>query len=237
MATQIHPDGYAGERQIMVASQLRRRGIRDQRVLEAMARDEDCFVVMTLAGAMTVAKQGLIVTELIDPSEDHPIPIGEGQTVSQPYIVAVTLDALSLQPSFKVLEIGTGSGYQTALLAELCREVYSVERHAPLARNAEATLARLGYNNVSVIVGDGSQGLPAMAPFDAIVVSAAAPQIPTPLFEQLREGARMVIPVGPPQAQELQLVWKQDGRPTVQSLDGCRFVPLIGGQGYSSSSW
>ena len=136
-----------------------------------------------------------------------------------------------------MLEIGTGSGYQTALLAELCREVYSVERHAPLARDAEATLARLGYNNVSVIVADGSHGLPDVAPFDAIVVSAAAPQIPTSLLEQLREGGRMVIPVGPAQAQELQLVSKQDGRSLVQSLDGCRFVPLIGGQGYSSSSW
>ena len=167
---------------------------------------------------------------------NRPLPIGMGQTISQPFIVALMTDLMEIKPGDRVLEIGTGSGYQTALLAELCREVYSVERHAPLARNAEATLARLGYNNVSVIVGDGSQGLPAMAPFDAIVVSAAAPQIPTPLFEQLREGARMVIPVGPPQAQELQLVWKQDGRPTVQSLDGCRFVPLIGGQGYSSSS-
>ena len=223
MATQIHPDGYAAERQIMVAAQLRGRGILDQRVLDAMAR---------------VPRHEFVAEEYREQAyEDHPIPIGEGQTVSQPYIVAVTLDALSLQPSFKVLEIGTGSGYQTALLAELCREVYSVERHAPLARDAEATLARLGYNNVSVIVGDGSQGLPAMAPFDAIVVSAAAPQIPTPLFEQLHEGGRMVIPVGPPQAQELQLVRKQDGRLMLHSLDGCRFVPLIGGQGYSSSSW
>jgi protein-L-isoaspartate(D-aspartate) O-methyltransferase len=224
MATQIHSDGYAAERQIMVASQLRGRGIRDQRVLDAMAR---------------VPRHEFVAEEYREQAyEDHPIPIGEGQTVSQPYIVALTLDALSLQPSFKVLEIGTGSGYQTALLAELCSHVYSVERHAPLARDAEAALARLGYNNVSVIVGDGSHGLPDMAPFDAIVVSAAAPQIPTSLFAQLREGGgRMVIPVGPPQAQELQLVSKQDGRPMVQSLDGCRFVPLIGGQGYSSSSW
>ena len=215
MATQIHPDGYAAERQVMVASQLRSRGIRDQRVLDAMSR---------------VPRHGFVADEYREQAyEDHPIPIGEGQTVSQPYIVALTLDALSLQPSFKVLEIGTGSGYQTALLAELCADVYSVERHAPLARDAEATLARLGYNNVNVVVGDGSQGLPAMAPFDAIVVSAAAPQIPTPLIEQLRDG--------PPQAQELQLVWKRDGRPVVQSLDGCRFVPLIGGQGYSSFSW
>ena len=222
MGTQIHPDGYAAERQIMVASQLRGRGIRDQRVLDAMA---------------LIPRHEFVADEYREQAyEDHPIPIG-GQTVSQPYIVALTLDALSLQPSFKVLEVGTGSGYQTALLAELCAHVYSVERHAPLARDAEATLARLGHNNVNVVVGDGSQGLPAMAPFDAIVVSAAAPQIPAPLFDQLREGGRMVIPVGPPQAQELQLVWKRDGRPVVQSLDGCRFVPLIGGQGYSSFSW
>jgi len=223
MATQIHSDGFAAERQLMVASQLRGRGIRDQRVLDAMAH---------------VPRHEFVADEYRDQAyEDHPIPIGEGQTVSQPYIVALTLDALLLQPSFKVLEVGTGSGYQTALLAELCSHVYSVERHTALARDAEATLARLGYNNVSVIVGDGSQGLLARAPFDAIVVSAAAPQIPMPLLEQLREGARMVIPVGPSQAQELQLVLKRDGRPMVQSLDGCRFVPLIGGQGYPSSSW
>lgn len=223
MAIHIHPDGYAAERQDMVASQLRSRGIRDQRVLDAMAH---------------VPRHEFVADEYREQAyEDHPIPIAEGQTVSQPYIVAVTLDALSLQPSFKVLEIGTGSGYQTALLAELSREVYSVERHAPLARDAEATLARLGYNNVNVIVGDGSHGLPDMAPFDAIVVSAAAPQIPTSLSEQLREGGRMVIPVGPAQAQELQLVSKEKGQLVVRSLDGCRFVPLIGGQGYSSSSW
>ena len=157
---------------MMVASQLRGRGIRDQRVLDAMAR---------------VPRHEFVADEYREQAyEDHPIPIAEGQTVSQPYIVAVTLDALSLQPSFKVLEIGTGSGYQTALLAELCSHVYSVERHTALARNAEATLAQLGYNNVSVIVGDGSQGLPAMAPFDAIVVSAAAPQIPESKDEPLR---------------------------------------------------
>jgi protein-L-isoaspartate(D-aspartate) O-methyltransferase len=223
MATQTQSDDYAAERQIMVASQLRGRGIRDQRVLDAMAH---------------VPRHEFVADEYrAQAYEDHPIPIAEGQTVSQPYIVAVTLEALSLQPLFKVLEIGTGSGYQTALLAELCREVYSVERHALLARDAEVTLARLEYNNVNVVVGDGSHGLPDMAPFDAIVVSAAAPQIPTSLFEQLRESGRMVIPVGPAQAQELQLVSKQDGLSVVQSLDGCRFVPLIGGQGYSSSSW
>ncbi len=139
-----------------------------------------------------------------------------------------------LDPSDVVLEVGTGSGYQTALLSELTREVYSVERHASLAHAAEATLARLGYTNVKVLLGDGSHGLAERAPFDAIVVSAAAPQIPPPLFEQLHDGGRMVIPVGPPQAQELQLVRKQAGQPVVANLEGCRFVPLIGSEGYRS---
>jgi protein-L-isoaspartate(D-aspartate) O-methyltransferase len=144
------------------------------------------------------------------------------------------LQALALNPSDTVLEIGTGSGYQTALLAELTRQVYSVERHASLARRAEATLRRLGYSNVQVFLGDGSNGLPDHAPFDAIVVSAAAPQIPPPLFEQLRDGGRMIVPVGPAQAQELQLVRKKVGQPLVTSLEGCRFVPLIGSRGYHS---
>jgi protein-L-isoaspartate(D-aspartate) O-methyltransferase len=127
------------------------------------------------------------------------------------------------------LEIGTGSGYQTALLAELAAHVYSVERHAKLAQEAQDRLSRLGFTNVSVVVGDGSQGLPEYAPFDAIVVSAAASEIPAPLFDQLREGGRMIIPVGPPEQQELQLVRKQQGRPLITVLEGCRFVPLISG--------
>jgi protein-L-isoaspartate(D-aspartate) O-methyltransferase len=204
----------------MVESQLRGRGIRDERVLAAMFR---------------VPRHEFVSEEHRDQVyEDHPIPIGEGQTISQPYIVAIMLEALALTPSDIVLEIGTGSGYQTALLSELTRQVYSVERHEALARAARATLARLGFNNVEVFVGDGSRGLPDRAPFDAIVVSAAAPQIPPPLFEQLREGGRMVIPVGPAHAQELQLVRKHEGRPVVTSMEGCRFVPLIGSEGYRS---
>jgi protein-L-isoaspartate(D-aspartate) O-methyltransferase len=204
----------------MVESQLRARGIRDERVLAAMFR---------------IPRHEFVSEEHRDQVyEDHPIPIGEGQTISQPYIVAIMLEALALDPSDTVLEIGTGSGYQTALLAELVRQVYSVERYASLARAAQATLARLGFNNVEVLVGDGSRGLPDHAPFDAIVVSAAAPQIPPPLFEQLREGGRMVIPVGPAHAQELQLVRKHEGQPVVTSMEGCRFVPLIGSEGYRS---
>lgn len=221
MAAETPVDLYQAQRRGMVESQLRARGIRDERVLAAMSR---------------VPRQEFIPAEYRDQVyEDHPLPIGEGQTVSQPYIVAIMLQALALDPSDTVLEVGTGSGYQTALLAELTHQVYSVERHSSLARIAEATLARLGYGNVQVLLGDGSNGLPERAPFDAIVVSAAAPQIPAPLFEQLRDGGgRMVIPVGPAQAQELQLVHKEAGQSVVSTLEGCRFVPLIGSEGYHS---
>ena len=204
----------------MVESQLRARGIHDERVLAAMFQ---------------VPRHEFVSPEYRDQVyEDHPIPIGEGQTLSQPYIVAIMLQALALDPTDAVLEVGTGTGYQTALLSQLTRQVYSVERHASLARAAQATLARLGYANLEVLVGDGSHGLPERAPFDAIVVSAAAPQIPPSLFEQLREGGRMVIPVGPQHAQELQLVRKLAGQPLVTDLEGCRFVPLIGIEGYRS---
>ncbi len=131
-----------------------------------------------------------------------------------------------------MLEVGTGSGYQTALLAVLAREVYSIERHETLARSAEAILEELGLNNVKIVVGDGTHGLPQFAPYDAILVSAAAPSIPQSLFNQLADDGRMVIPVGPPHAQELQLVRKRDGKPVVEVIEGCRFVPLIGAEGY-----
>jgi protein-L-isoaspartate(D-aspartate) O-methyltransferase len=220
MAAETSVDLFFAQRRDMVESQLRAREIRDERVLAAMSR---------------VPRHEFVSAEFRDQVyEDHPIPIGEDQTVSQPYIVAIMLQALALIPSDTVLEIGTGSGYQTALLAELTGQVYSVERHASLARMAEATLRRLGYGNVQVLLGDGSNGLPDHAPFDAIVVSAAAPQIPPPLFEQLRDGGRMVIPVGPAQAQELQLVYKNAGQSLVTRLEGCRFVPLIGSKGYQS---
>lgn len=221
MAAETPVDGFLAQRRDMVEAQLRARGIRDERVLAAMSR---------------VPRQEFIPAEYRDQAyEDHPIPIGEGQTVSQPYIVAIMLQALALEPSDTVLEIGTGSGYQTALLAELTHQVYSVERHSSLARIAEAALARLGYSNVQVSIGDGSNGLLERSPFDAIVVSAAAPQVPASLLIQLRDGGgRMVIPVGPAQAQELQLVRKEAGQPLVSTLEGCRFVPLIGSEGYHS---
>ena len=211
------PDRFAAERQHMVDSQLRARGIKDRRLLDAMAR---------------VPRHEFVAERYREQAyEDHPLPIGEGQTVSQPYIVALMLEALEIQPQDTVLEVGTGSGYQTALVAELVRHVYTIERHAELAQQAEAILARLGYRNVSISVGDGSEGWPETAPYDAIVVSAAAPLIPPALLEQLREGGRMVVPVGPLDMQELQLVRKERGRVMISFLEGCRFVPLIGTQG------
>jgi protein-L-isoaspartate(D-aspartate) O-methyltransferase len=218
MSPEVQAERFAAERQFMVSAQLRARGISDERVLDAMAH---------------VPRQEFVAAEYRDQAyEDHPVPIGEGQTLSQPYIVAIMLEALALSGSEKVLEVGTGSGYQTALLAELANKVYSIERHAALAHDAEHVLHRLGYGNVTVTVGDGSQGLADAAPFDAIIVSAAAPRVPPALFEQLSEGGRMIVPVGPAQAQELQLVRKENGRASVTNLEGCRFVPLIGGQGY-----
>ena len=202
----------------MVDTQLRQRGIRDERVLAAMMRIPRHEFVAEPYRAQAY--------------DDNPLPIGERQTISQPYIVALMLEMLHLTEQDMVLEIGTGSGYQTALLAELSRHVYSIERHATLAAQAQAVLARLGYKNVTIEVGDGSKGLPAHAPFEGIIVSAAAPELPHALFEQLKESGRLVIPVGPVEAQFLQLVTKRDGQPVLSEQVPCRFVPLIGEQGY-----
>jgi protein-L-isoaspartate(D-aspartate) O-methyltransferase len=211
-------DQFARDRAEMVQVQLRERGIRDERVLDAMVQ---------------IPRHEFVLPEHRSQAyEDHPLPIGEGQTISQPFIIAVSLQALALQGTESVLEVGTGSGYQTALLAQLARDVYSIERHSSLARSAEAILVRLGLNNVRVVVGDGSHGLLEYSPFDAIVVGAAAPSLPRSPFDQLSENGRMVIPVGPPQAQQLQLVRKRDGKPIIEVLEGCRFVPLVGAEGY-----
>src|SRR5258705_1214549 len=165
-------DFFDIERQKMVQTQIKPRGLRDPRVLAAMRE---------------VPRHEFVPEALQSHSyEDHPLPIGAGQTISQPYIVAVMLEHLALQPTDRVLEIGTGSGYATALLSRMCAEIYSIERHAELAAAAEATLARLGYSNVKVRVGDGRLGWPEKAPFDAILVSAAASEMPSALFVQLR---------------------------------------------------
>jgi protein-L-isoaspartate(D-aspartate) O-methyltransferase len=162
--------------------------------------------------------------------DDHPLPIGEGQTISQPYVVAVMLESLQLKPGDRVLEIGTGSGYVTALLAELAAEVFSIERHDVLAANARAVLARLGYNKIQIFTGDGTLGLPAYAPFDAILVSAATPHVPPALIAQLREGGRMIVPVGSSESQQLSFIRIHDGQTVVSLRDPVRFVPLISDQ-------
>ena len=202
----------------MVDRQLRARGIRDERVLDAMAH---------------VPRHEFVPLEHREEAyEDHPLAIGEGQTISQPFVVAAMLEALALRSEDVALEVGTGSGYQTAVLAELVRKVYSIERIASLAERARAVLERLGYKNVTVLHGDGSQGLAESAPFDAIVVSAAAPHVPKPLMDQLRDGGRLVLPVGSGFAQELQLVRRIGSTATTMYLDGVRFVPLIGRDGF-----
>ncbi len=214
-------DPFLASRQTMVELQLRARGIRDERVLDAMRR---------------VPRHEFVSEPFrCEAYGDHPLAIGEGQTISQPFIVALMLEALALEPGHKVLEVGTGSGYQTALLAELAAQVLSIERHASLSQAAQHILQRLGYRNMTLIVGDGTQGLPAAAPFEGIVVSAAAPQLPPALFAQLKEGGRMVVPVGNPISQDLQLVRKLDGQPVVTVLEGCRFVPLVGVEGFHES--
>ena len=211
-------DGFANHRIAMVELQLRSRGIHDERVLRAMER---------------VPRHEFISESLrADAYADMPLPIGSGQTISQPYIVAAMLEALEVSESDRVLEIGTGSGYMTALLAELASEVFSIERYGILANRARALLDLLGYRNFHVIVADGSRGYADAAPYDRIIASAAAPSIPPALIEQLADGGRMVIPIGPPHAQQLQLVRKFGGEVNVTMLDPCRFVPMIGEAAY-----
>ena len=211
-------DSFADRRQHMVETQLRQRGIQDERVLTAMLK---------------VPRHEFVATPYRDQSyDDNPLPIGESQTISQPYIVGLMLELLRLAPDHTVLEVGTGSGYQTALLAELAPQVDSIERQPALAAAAEGTLQRLGYANVDIHVGDGSVGLPDRAPFDAIIVSAAAPEFPATLFAQLKEGGRLVAPVGPSETQQLLLVTKEQGSPVIVESVPCRFVPLIVARSY-----
>jgi len=204
----------------MIETQLRERGIKNERVLAAMTRVPRHEFTPEAFRNQAYA--------------DHPSPIGEGQTISQPYIVALMLEELMLSPTDKVLEVGTGSGYVTALLSELTAQVVSLERHAVLADEATEVLARLGYNNVKVIAGDGTQGCPESAPYDAIIVSAAAAEVPPALVAELAEGGRMIIPIGPPDAQQLQLIRMIHGQSEAIWRETCRFVPLVPGMGLRS---
>jgi len=202
----------------MVETQLRPRGIRDERVLEAMRlvpRHE--FVRAGLVGAAY---------------DDRPLPIGERETISQPYIVAAMTQAARVAPGDKCLEIGGGSGYQAAILAHLAATVCSVEINPVLAEKARERLERLGYRNVEMIAGDGSEGYAAHAPYDVIIVSAATPNLSPILLGQLAEGGRLVAPVGNMRYQELLLLSKQGGQITTQHFDPCQFVPLYGKGGW-----
>lgn len=183
---------------------------------------------------MRVPRHEFVAPEYaLDAYEDHPLPIAEAQTISQPYIVAAMLEPLKIQPTDVVLEIGTGSGYQTAILCELAQKVYSIERHDSLARSAGQVLRKLGYGNVEIVVGDGSLGVPEHAPYDVIVVSAAAPRMPDALTKQLADGGRLIAPVGSAHAQELLLVRRFGNELEKRYMHGCRFVPLVGTQGFA----
>lgn len=209
---------FARERERMVEEQLIRRGILDPRVLDAMRK---------------VPREQFVEEALQDRAYgDHPLPIGEGQTISQPYMVALMSDLLELTGSKKVLEIGTGSGYQTAVLAELARRVCSIERIPFLAVRARTTLERLGYTNVWVRIADGTVGWPDETPFDRILITAAAPAVPPPLFDQLAEAGRMVLPIGDAACQTLTVVEKVNGVMRTKSEAGCVFVKLVGKYGW-----
>jgi protein-L-isoaspartate(D-aspartate) O-methyltransferase len=206
------------ERKRMVDAQIVGRGVQDGRVLAVMRK-------IPRHEFLPEAIRGMAYT-------DNALPLGESQTMSQPYMVALMTELLGLKGPERVLEIGTGSGYQAAVLAELCEKVYTVERIKSLADKARATLDRLGYKSVAIKVYDGTYGWKEMAPFDAIVVTAGSPDIPAPLVEQLKEGGRMVIPVGERYGQELILVLKTaEGVVTSRSIP-CVFVPLIGNHGW-----
>jgi len=209
---------YEHKRQRMVERQIRKRGLRSHRVLAAMEK---------------IPRHRFVPENSCDHAyEDSPLSIGRGQTISQPYMVALMTECAALEPEDRVLEVGTGSGYQTAILAELAREVYSIERIPELAEKAEGLLSRLGYENVSIRVGDGSEGWSEKAPFDAIIVAAGAPEIPDPLVEQLGAGGRLVIPIGSAHHQTLCTVKKERDEIRKEEGTGCVFVPLIGTFGW-----
>lgn len=204
---------FAAAREAMVATQIAARGARDPLTLAALRRVPRHLFVPEASAAHAY--------------EDHPIPIGHGQTISQPYVVAFMTEALSLRGGESVLEVGTGCGYQAAVLAEIAATVHSIEIVAPLAHEAAERLKRLGYGNVSVRAGDGYQGWPEAAPFDAIVVTAAAPHVPQPLVQQLRDGGRLIVPVGEA-FQELVLVTRHGNRFDERRVLPVRFVPMTG---------
>ncbi len=212
------PDADHGERRVALQHQLRRKGIRDERVLAAMSR---------------VPRERFVAPADVPRAyADSALPIGFEQTISQPYMVAATCELLGLSGDENVLEVGTGSGYAAAVLAELARSVTSIERVPELAARARETLAATSYDRVEVVVGDGSLGLPAKAPFHAIAVAAAAPRVPESLYDQLAQGGRLVVPIGSRADQRLVLVVRSPEGPAEARSLPCRYVPLLGAEGF-----
>ncbi len=211
---QVEQDFFSTKRHQMVKEQIQQRGVKDTLVLRAMRK----------------VPRHLFVPEYLrnEAYQDYPLPIGSGQTISQPYIVAFMTEALRLKGGEKVLEIGTGSGYQAAILAEICSEVYTIEIIPSLGHRAAQLLQQLGYRNVHVEIGDGYRGLPHQAPFDAIIVTAAPDHIPQPLIDQLKPGGRMIIPVGDLYQELILIRKKSDGKIEQESVLPVRFVPMTG---------
>jgi protein-L-isoaspartate(D-aspartate) O-methyltransferase len=205
-------------RELMVERQIVGSGVKDKRVIEAMRK---------------VPRHMFVNDEYKDSSYgDYPLPIGEDQTISQPYMVASMTECLALKGDEKVLEIGAGSGYQAAILAELAKEVFTVERIEKLALKAKKVLQELGYQNIKVKIGDGTMGWEEFSPYDGVIVTAGAPDVPEPLFQQLKESGRLVIPIGDKLVQTLTIVRKVKGKPEETRLFGCMFVPLVGKYGW-----
>jgi protein-L-isoaspartate(D-aspartate) O-methyltransferase len=214
---------YSNLRNRMVSEQIVSRGVQDERVLDALRR---------------VPRHWFVPEEYTHLAyTDGPLPIGNGQTISQPYIVALMTELMELEGDENVLEVGTGSGYQAALLAHLARVVHTIERHEVLAEKAEKGLMRLGLTNVVVHVGDGSLGLPDYAPFEAIMVTAAAPRVPQPLCDQLADGGRLIIPEGGAGGQALKRWRKQNGEFKAEYITPVAFVPLRGQHGWEENNW
>jgi len=211
---QAEPDPFSDARTKMVDQTIANRGVSDPRVLSAM---------------LHVPRHELVPPDMrAHAYEDRPLPIGFGLTISQPYIVATMTEAAHIKPDDKVLEIGTGSGYQAAVLAELGAKVYSIEIHEELAKRTKAVLSKIGYGEIELRTGDGSGGWPEAAPFDAIIVTCAAPFMPYALYDELKPGGRMVVPIGD-EDQELEVITKTPDGPKVDALFAVRFGPMLGG--------
>lgn len=218
LKAKTHSDKFNLARRRMIDRQLVARGITDPKVLKVMG---DIPRHLFVEEALAEQSYG-----------DYPVGIGEGQTISQPYIVAMMTQSLQLKGNEKILEIGTGCGYQTSVLASLAGQIYTIERIKNLAFKARRVLKELGYKNVVMRVGDGTQGWPEAKPFDGILIAAASPVIPKPLFNQLSEGGRMLVPIGDEENQDLIRITRIDGKPKVENLGPCRFVKLVGKFGF-----